>query len=272
MANTRAFGSSSKSMSSSTDSSFWNEQARETFPGNVSRQKRRISRALIDSTSLGNCRLAAKKHLLQRVTAQAEAQRLEGDHLVGRNVAEVDRRPEVLHEPRLRRLRRRLEDEVVDRDLVDDLVDEPGAHLAGRPIDAGRPAFAALGDHLPGAGGELFLDPLDPLVRREDDVGVLRADLREDGEVARQVGDQLELSLARQVDHSVGDLDVVQAELRQPRLVLVDLVLHDHRLEERAADHDRLAGGAQHLELATQVLRDLRGAGPENYDVNERGG
>src|SRR5580765_1657972 len=141
-------------MSSSTDSSFWNEQARETLPGNVSRQKRRISSAVIDSTSFGNCRLAAKKHLLQRVAAQPEPQRLEWDHLVGRDVAEVDRRTEVLDEPRLRRLRRRLEDEVVDRHLVDDLVDEARAHLARRPVDAGRPALATLGDHLPGAGGE----------------------------------------------------------------------------------------------------------------------
>ena len=51
-----------------------------------------------------------EQHLLQRVAAQAEAQRLERDHLVGRDVAEVDRRAELLDEPGLRRLRRRLED------------------------------------------------------------------------------------------------------------------------------------------------------------------
>ena len=84
------------------------------------------------------------------------------------------------------RLRRRLEDQVADVDRVDDLVDQPGAHLAGRAVDAGGAALAALGDHLPGAGVELLLDPLDPLVRREDDLGVLRADLGEDGEVARE--------------------------------------------------------------------------------------
>ena len=67
---------------------------------------------------------------------------------------------------------------------------------------------------LPGAGGELLLDPLHPLVRGEDDLGVLRADLGEDGEVAGEVGDQLELPLARDVDRAVGDLDVVDAELR----------------------------------------------------------
>ena len=78
------------------------------------------------------------------------------------------------------------------------------------------PPSRALGDHLPGAGLELFLDPLDPLVRRVDDVGVLRADLGEDGEVAREVGDQLELALARDVERAVGDLDVREAMLDEP--------------------------------------------------------
>src|SRR5262249_42270326 len=136
MAKTRAFGSSSKSMSSSTDSSFWNEQASDTLPGNVSRQKRRISGAVSDSTSLGNCRLAAKEHLLHRVRPQAEAQRLQRDHLVRRDVAEVDVGAEVLDEPRLARLRRRLPDQVVEVDRVLDLVDEPSAELARRAVDA----------------------------------------------------------------------------------------------------------------------------------------
>ena len=138
--------------------------------------------------------------------------------------------------------------EVVDVDLVRDLVDQAGAHLAGRAEDAGGAALARLGDHLPGAGVELLLDPLDPLVRREDDLGVLRADLGEDGEVAREVGDQLELALARDVDRAVGDLDVREPELAEPALVLVELALRVDDLEERAADDDGLL--AQDLELA----------------------
>src|SRR3954447_20380633 len=95
-------------MSRRTVSSFWNEHASETLPGNVSTQKRRISSALIDSTSDGSCRLVAKEHLLQRVAAQAEPERLERDDLLGRDVAEIHVRPEMLDEPGLRRLRRRL--------------------------------------------------------------------------------------------------------------------------------------------------------------------
>src|SRR5579885_3070843 len=214
-------------MSSSTLSSFWNEQASATRPGNRSRQKASTSSALSDSTSGGSCRVAAR------------------DDLLGRDVAEVHLGTEVPHEPRLRRFRRRLPDDVVEIDRVRDLVDEAGAHLAGGTEDAGGAALARLGDHLPGAGVALLLDPLHPLVRRVDDLGVLRADLGEDGEVAGEVGDQLELALARDLDRSVRDLDVVEPVPLQPALVVVELVAHVDRLEERAADDDGLL--LQHL-------------------------
>src|SRR5207253_7935281 len=51
---------------------------------------------------------------LQRVAAQPEAERLERDHLVGRDVPEIDGGAEPLDEPRLRGLRRRLEEDVLD--------------------------------------------------------------------------------------------------------------------------------------------------------------
>src|SRR5262245_6742626 len=218
------------------------------------------------STSGSAGALVREHHLLQRVAAQPEPKRLERDHLVGRDVPKVDLGPELLHEPGLRRLRGRLEDQVARVDVVDDLVDQAGAHLAGRTEDAGRPALARLGDHLPGAGFELFLDPLHPEVGREVDLGVLGADLGQDREVAREVGDQLELFLARDLDRAVGDLDVRQAEVGEPALVLVDLVLDVYDLEERAADDDGLA--AQYLELPAQVRCDVRGAPAELDDVD----
>src|SRR5437588_10739370 len=135
-----------KSMSSSTLSSFWKEQASAPRPGKASRTKRSTSSALSASTSDGSCRLAAKKHLLQGVAAQAETERLERDDLLGRDVAEVHRGPEVADEPRLRRLRRRLPDEIVEVDRMLDLGDQAGAHLAVGTEDAGGAAFARLGD------------------------------------------------------------------------------------------------------------------------------
>src|SRR5262245_40026566 len=109
--------------------------------------------------------LTAKQDLLQGVAAEPEAQRLERDDLFRRDVAEVHLGPEVLHEPRLRTLRRRLPDEVVEADRVLDLVDEARAELAGRAVDPGGSALTALGDDLPGARLQLLADPLDPQVR-----------------------------------------------------------------------------------------------------------
>ena len=131
-----------------------------------------------------------------------------------------------------------------DVDPVDDLVDQAGAHLAGRAEDPGRAALAPLGDHLPGAGRELLGHPLDPLVGREDDLRVLRADLGEDDEVAREVGDQLELSLALELDRPVRDLDVGEALAGEPAPVLVEAVAGVGGLEERAAADDRDVLGA----------------------------
>src|SRR5487761_1868250 len=219
---------SSLTMCTSTDDCFCHEHVRQRLEPKRSYAQRRQSSAVIASTSGSWSRLDTE-HLLERVAAQPEAERLERDDFLRRDVPEVDARAEVADEPRLRRLRRRLPDEVVEVDLVRDLVDEAGAHVAVLAEDAGRPALARLGDHLPRAGVLLFLDPLDPLVRREHDLRVLRADLGEDGEVLREVLDQFELAVAR------------DAEAMEPLLVLVQLVADEADLEERAADDDGLA-------------------------------
>src|SRR4051812_47368118 len=100
-------------MSSSTVSSFWKEQASATLPGKCSRTKRSTSSGLIPSTSGGSCSVVADtEYLLQCVAAQSEAQRLERDDFLRWDVPEVDRRAELLHEPRLGGLGRRLEDDV----------------------------------------------------------------------------------------------------------------------------------------------------------------
>src|SRR5579859_2849268 len=153
---------SSETMCTSTDDCFCHEQVRQSRSPNSPADQRITSSADMTSRS-GWVRLGvAKQDLLQRVAAETEAQRLQRDDLVGRDVAEVDLRPEALDEPRLRGLRRRLPDEVVEVDRVRDLVDEPGAHIAGRPEDAGGTALARLGDDLPRTGRELLGDPLHP--------------------------------------------------------------------------------------------------------------
>src|SRR6266571_448270 len=216
---------SSATMCTRTEDCFCQEQVRQRRSPNSAYAQRRTSSADIASKSSSgrSGALAIEQDLLQRVAAQAEPERLEWNDLLRRDVPEVHVRAEVLHEPGLCGLRRRLEDEIRDVDLVRDLVYQSGPHLAVRPVDPGGAALAALGDHLPGSGFELFLDPLDPLVGRVDDLLVLRADLREDGEVAPELVDQLELALARDVEGAVRDLDMREALIGQPAPELVEL-------------------------------------------------
>jgi len=75
-----------------------------------------------------------------------------------------------------------------------------------------RAERAGVRDLLQDHGGELLPDPVDPEVRREDDLGVHRAEIGEDGEVTGDVLDQLELQLAWDLDRPVRDLDVREPE------------------------------------------------------------
>src|SRR5713226_10306790 len=113
---------SSETMWTSTDDCFCQEHVRQSRSPNSAAAQRITSSADMVSVS-GSCRLGvAKQNLLEGVAAQAEPERLERDHFVGRDVAEVHRGAEVPDEPGLRRLGGRLEDEVVEVDRVDDLV------------------------------------------------------------------------------------------------------------------------------------------------------
>src|SRR4051812_13050538 len=259
---------SSETMCTSTDDCFCQEQVRQRPSPSSAYPQRRSSSAVMASTSTSGSdgALATEQDLLERVAAQAEPEGLERDHLVRRDVAEVDGRAEMLDEPRLARLRRRLPDDVVEVELVRDLVDPARAHVAALAEDPGRAALPRLRDHLPGTRLLLLAQPLHPLVGREDDVRVLRPDLGQDREVAREVLDQLELALPRDLDRAVRDLHVVDAEGREPALVLVELVLDVDGLEERAADDDGLA--LQHVELPLEVVGHVRRAPAELDDVD----
>ena len=218
IAKTRAFGSSSKSMSSSTVSSFWKEQASETVPGNASRQQRRISCAPIDSTSASEAAGSPPRSTSFSVSPRSPRRSVSsgitssGGMLprltVGpKCLTNQAWRPSSAPRRRCRRGRRSCAISSI----------EPGAHLAGRRKMPAVPPSRASVITFQAPASSSSLIHCDPLVRREHDLGVLRADLGEDGEVAREVGDQLELALARDVDRPVGDLDVREAELLEPR-------------------------------------------------------
>src|SRR5581483_12006394 len=101
-------------MWTSTDDCFCHEHVRHRrSPNSAWAQRTSSSAGSASSSTASNVRwLLTEQDLLQGVAAQPEAQRLERDHLVGRDVAEVHVGAELLHEPRLARLRRRLEDQV----------------------------------------------------------------------------------------------------------------------------------------------------------------
>src|SRR3954464_10794865 len=97
----------------STDDWRCHEQVRHMRSPNCSCAQRSTSSALIASTSGSwSAGVVAKQHLLERIAAQAATQRLQRDDFVGRDVAEVHGRAELLDEPRLRSLARSLEDDV----------------------------------------------------------------------------------------------------------------------------------------------------------------
>src|SRR5919204_5340362 len=94
---------SSETMCTSTDDCFCHEQVRHSFCPNSTYAQRISFSAGIRSKSISGSgsagAVAIQQHLLERVAAQAEPQRLERDDLVRRNVSEVHQRPEVRDEP-----------------------------------------------------------------------------------------------------------------------------------------------------------------------------
>src|SRR4051812_30216591 len=111
-------------MCTRTDDCFCQEHETQRRSPNSECAQRMISSADMASTSAGatlSGSALTEEGLVEGVGPQPEPERLERDHLVRRDVAEVHLRAEAAHEPGLRGLRRRLEDQVRDVDVVGDL-------------------------------------------------------------------------------------------------------------------------------------------------------
>src|SRR5256885_914358 len=76
-------------------------------------------------------------------------------------------------------------------------------------------------------------------------------------------------SEAQRLERAVGDLDVREAVLVEPRLELVDLVASVDSLEQRAATDDRRVEVAVERDLLLEIVRDVARAPPELDDVDE---
>ena len=109
---------------------------------------------------------------------------------------------------------------------------------------------------------------MDPAIRRDDDLVVLRADLREDGVVRREAADVLQLLVVGDLNRPVRDLDVGQAKLIHEAEPLVQLALTEADLEERAAEDDHDPFVAVAVELLTKVRGDIRRPPAEFHDVD----
>src|SRR5262249_31988462 len=147
----------------------------------------------------------------QGVGAQPLTDGLDGDHVLGRDVAEVHVRPEVLDEPDLLGFARRLEDDAAGVDLHLDLVDEARLDLPRRVVDADGAGLAPLDDHLPRSGPELALDLIDPPPRRDHVGAILAPHLGAHRELLRHAIDVAELLGEGDLDGAVGDLDELEA-------------------------------------------------------------
>src|SRR5262249_37369450 len=204
----------------------------------------------------------------QGVGAQALADGLDRDDVLGLDVAEVHVRAELLDEPDLLWLARRLEDDPAGVDLHLDLVDQPCLDLAGRVVDADGARLASLDDHLPRARGELALDLIDPATRRHDLGAVLAADLGEDGEVLRHALDVAQLLRERDLDGPIRDLDELETVVGQERDVLLQLLAVDGELEEASTTAHVDAVTAERLQLRLEVLHHDRRGPAELDDVD----
>src|SRR5262249_57148367 len=141
----------------------------------------------------------------QGVGAQALADGLDRDDLLGWDVTQVHVRAEMLDEPDLLWLARRLEDDAAGVDLHLDLVDQACFDLARRVVDADGSRLPSLRDHLPPALRELAPDLIDPTTRRHALSAILAADLGEDREVLRHALDVAQLLRERDLDGPIRD-------------------------------------------------------------------
>ena len=256
IAKTRAFGSSAKSMSSRTVSSFWNEQASATCPGTaraqredlLGRQRLDISSAgagLPRSTSFSVSPRSPRRSVSSGITSS------------GGMLPRLTVRPEVLHEPGLRRLRRRLEDESWSATRARSRRSAPCAcRRPWRKMPALPPSRASvITFHAPASFSSP--QPLQPTGTART-----RPSLSFEPTSERTVKSRAKSAISSSLrSRGISIVPSLISACSIPSsfshcLYSSNLPLHVDDLEERPADHDRLALQAR-PSLRLQVLRDV---------------
>src|SRR5262249_42645912 len=198
-------------------------------------------------------------HREERVGAQTEPEGLDGQHLAGRDVAEVDVAAEHRDEARLQVLGRSLEQQPVDAEAGgDDGVDDGLAELTVGTADPAAPALTRLGDHHGGAGIEILADAVDPRRRRHGvgASGVLEAHLAHDAEGVGALADVARLLGVREWDGAVRHLDEVALPVPAQTEKGFEAVLHDELLEQSAAETEPDVVPMHAVDLSAEIGGD----------------
>ena len=192
---------------------------------------------------------------------------------LGSDVAEVDVGAEPAHEPHLLVLARRLEQDLARARSRGRSRRSGPPDLAVVAEDAGGAALARLGDHLPGAGLELGARSARPSGTAAMIAPVSSLEPTSDRTVNSCASRSISSSL-RSCSSAIVPSEISKCsspELVDPVDQLVEPVLGDRQLGERAAEHDRdpvLRGSASSLRL--EVAGRERGAPAELDDVDVR--
>ncbi len=236
-------------------------------PGTRSRQRRNGSSSAARARGRrGRARCAqaqvavALRQQVERVEAQAAAQRLQRDHVLGADVAEVRRsaRPGAAATPAASAAAPR-------RSRVSLPERAPGSRRRARrgrlpsasnspTVPLSRPSAITIAAP---AARSLSISAHQSLATAS---AALAADLGDHGELAGELRDQLGLARARQRQRAVGDLDVIDPQLVQPLDVALQPSLVDGDLQQRPAGADGDAGVAADRDLVGHGAADVRGA------------
>src|SRR5712691_3976382 len=202
------------------------------------------------------------------VGPEPPAESLYTENLVGWDVAQVRLGADMLHEPGLLSLRRRLEDDARYGDLSNDRFHQLLPDLTGGRVEAHGAGFAAFRDHVRGSSRQVLSHSLRPFGGDNRGHRILRTHLGQYREVLSEVSDQLSLQLGSQPDRSLGHLDSVHSHLGDPPGELTGLALHDRDLEQRAPWRNAHVMRPTRRHLAGNVPADIRRAPSELHDVD----
>src|SRR6186713_20063 len=112
---------------------------------------------------------------MECVSTKTNAHGLHGDHLRRSDIAQVDITTDQLDKIQLLRLLRSLPEDLLGRDLGEDLLYQALPYFAAAAVDAHITGLAGFGNNIFGAGIQLGTHQLNPFIRRNYMLRILTA-------------------------------------------------------------------------------------------------